>query len=90
MKIKDVNFNKELYEEIRYNKNTNGYPISVAEGKPNEEKRRIGATSIFGVMGAMGYYDEAKREAEDDSLPSVLERMIDNSEERISNKGIKL
>ena len=90
MKIKDVNFNKELYDEIRYNKNTFGYPVSVTEGKPNEEKRRVGATSIFGIMRALGYYDEAKRDAKDDSLQSVLERMIENSEERISNKGIKL
>lgn len=90
MKIKDVNFNKELYKEIRYNENTFGLPLSVENGQTNSEKRKIGAISIFGVMGAMGYYNEAKANARDDSMVSVLEKMVEDSEERVANRGIKL
>jgi hypothetical protein len=80
---------KELYDEIRYNKNTKGMPLSVEDGKPNKKKKHMGAIGILGAMSTLGYYDEAAKET-DGKLSNIVKQMIENSKEFVNDRGIKL
>ena len=91
MKIKDISNDKNsMYEEVRFNKNTKGKPLSVYAGKVSEEKKRMGALSSLGIMSVLGYFDEARRDVSDNKLSSIVNKMAENSNLFVNNKGIKL
>ncbi len=89
MRIDDVNKNA-LYREVRYNKNTVGIPEKIIQGICSENKRRIGAMNIFGIMSSLGYYDSARSETEGKNLKDILKRMISDAEERVEEKRVKI
>ena len=89
MKIRNIIGNNELYNEMRYNDKTIGHPISVMHGKLSEDKRKMGAISILGLMTSLGYFDSA-RKSSSDSLLDIVNNMLENSKSVINNKEIKL
>ncbi len=91
MKIKDIsNDKKSMLEEVRYNKNTKGKPLGFMDGKASNDKKRMGSLSILGIMSVLGYFDEARKDAKDKSFSSIIEKMLENSNNFVNNKGIKL
>ena len=85
MKIKDIDVSKnELYKEMRYNEKTKGMPVHVSMKETSDDKKKMGAVSILGLMTTMGYYDSAKK-SQDDSLLDIVNAMLENSKNVVSS-----
>ncbi len=89
MKIRSIEGNNEILNEMRYNDRTIGQPISVIEGKVSEEKRKMGALNILGLMTSLGHFDSA-RKSPDDSLLDIVNNMLENSKNALNDREIKL
>ena len=89
MKIRNIIGNNELYNEMRYNDKTIGHPISVMHGKLSEDKRKMGALNILGLMTSLGHFDSA-RKSPDDSLLDIVNNMLENSKNALNDREIKL
>jgi hypothetical protein len=89
MKFKEKENYNELYNEMRYNKNTQGNHISIEKKQSNMDKRNAGMISIFSLMTSSGYYEEAESEIIEKEGENVINRMIDNSIRKINNTFIK-
>ena len=88
MKFKDIENQTDLYEEIRYNKNTQGNHISIEKKQSNMDKRNAGMISIFSLMTSCGYYEKAESEIVEKEGKNVINRMGDNATRKINNTFI--
>ena len=88
MKFKDREDNSELYEEMRYNKNTHGNHISIEKKQSNMDKRNTGMMSIFSLMTSSDYYEKAEDEIIEKEGKNIIIRMIDNATRKINNTFI--
>ena len=81
---------KKEYEQVRFNPNTKGMPISISEGKVNKRKKGKGTIGILGLMTALGHFEEAKKETNDNKLSTTINKMIENSNDLVNNGVRKL
>ena len=89
MKFKEREPRNELYDEMRYNKNTIGVHESIHPANPNQDKKYCGALSIFSLMTMCHYYEKASNDEEVKMPKNILHRMFINAEKAVNPNYIE-
>jgi hypothetical protein len=79
MKFREREMKNELYDEIRYNRNTIGTHENISQGNNDPEKKCCAAISIFSLMTICHYYEKAESEIAEKTPNKILDRMFANA-----------
>lgn len=83
-KIKSSPSLDKLYNEFRFNHNTNGVGSVKGHRTLSHDKRLLSTSSILSLMTISGYYDEARENVTDKTSTNIVSEML-NISERIVN-----
>ena len=81
MKIKPIK-HKGIYEESRYNINTNGVPVKVESGVLDSDKKDYAVLSLYSLMYECGFISEYLSENKERDL---IEKVSNSSQEFVDN-----